>query len=84
MYHFRNKNKQEIDFLIVDEKNRILGVEIKAAETINSEDFKHLRWFSSQVEDFRGIVLYAGKNVLSFGSGLYAVPFSAMWSENIS
>lgn len=80
MHHFRNKNNQEIDFLITDEKNRKLGIEIKAAESINTDDFKHLKWFSKQVDDFRGIVLYAGKDILSFGSRLYAVPFSALWA----
>lgn len=80
MHHFRNKNKQEIDFLVTDEKNRKLGIEIKSSESVNIDDFKHLKWFSSKVDDFRGIVLYAGNDILSFGSRLYAVPFSALWA----
>lgn len=81
MKHFRNKNKQEIDFLISDEKGRLLGIEIKAAESVNSQDLKHLEWFSNQVSDFSGIVLYAGSEVLSFGNGLYAIPFSVLWAD---
>ena len=79
VYHFRNKNNQEIDFLIRNENNHYLGIEIKAAESINSDDFHHLRWFSKQVPDFVGVVLYAGNDLLSVGNNLYAVPFSALW-----
>lgn len=80
VHHFRNKNNQEVDFLIQDEANRYLGIEIKAAESINSDDFRHLRWFSQQVPNFVGVVLYAGCDLLSLGKGLYAVPFSALWA----
>ncbi len=80
VHHFRNKNNQEIDFLIRNENDHYLGIEIKAAESINSDDFRHLRWFSQQVPNFVGIVLYAGSDLLSVGRGLYAVPFSALWA----
>ncbi len=79
--HFRNKNHQEIDFLIGDERGRLLGLEIKSAESINSDDFKHLKWFSEKVPNFTGIVLYAGADIISIGNGLYAVPFSALWAQ---
>ncbi len=80
VHHLRNKNNQEIDFLIQDENNRYLGIEVKAAESINSDDFRHLRWFSQQVPNFVGVVLYAGEDILSIGNRLYAVPFSALWA----
>lgn len=80
VHHFRNKNNREIDFLIRDEADRYLGLEVKAAESVNSDDFYHLRWFSKQVPNFVGIVLYAGKDLLSLGNNLYAVPFSAFWA----
>lgn len=81
MHHFRNKNHQEIDFLIRSAEDRFLGIEIKAAESVNAEDFRHLRWFSQQVANFTGVVLYAGEELLSLGNGLFAVPFSAMWAS---
>lgn len=81
MHHFRNKNHQEIDFLIRSAEDRFLGIEIKAAESVNAEDFRDLRWFSQQVANFTGVVLYAGEELLSLGNGLFAVPFSAMWAS---
>ena len=80
IYHFNNRNRQTIDFLISDDKNRFLGIQIKAAETILADDFKHIKWFSNQVKDFRGIILYAGRRLFRFGPGFYAVPFSALWA----
>ena len=80
IHHFNNRNRQTIDFLISDDKNRFLGIQIKAAETILADDFKHLKWFSNQVKDFRGIILYAGRHLFRFGPGFYAVPFSALWA----
>ena len=80
IHHFNNRNRQAIDFLISDDKNRFLGIQVKAAETILADDFKHLKWFSNQVKDFRGIILYAGHHLFRFGPGFYAVPFSALWA----
>lgn len=78
MRNFRNKNNQEIDFLIRNAEDRFLGIEITAAESVNTEDFRHLRWFSQQVANFTSVVLYAGEKLFSLGNGLFAVPFSAM------
>ncbi len=81
MRHFRYQNKREIDFLIQDEKGRYLGIEVKAAETLNPKDFSHLKWFSEQpaIKDFTGIVLYAGNIVTSPTKGLYGIPMACMW-----
>jgi len=79
-YHLRTK-VHEIDFLITDENNHYLAIDIKSGESVNSEDFRHIRWFQSlEGEDnCIGVVLYAGNEVRSFGSRCYAVPFACMW-----
>lgn len=82
--HFRTTHK-EIDFIVTNEKGEMLGIEVKASQSIQVEDFKHLEWFGERAKQsklkFKGIVLYAGSQVLSFGNGCYAVPFSAMWAN---
>jgi predicted AAA+ superfamily ATPase len=78
--HFRNGNRQEIDFMIEDSQGRLLGIETKSSETLGAEDAKHLRWFAERARHpFTGIVLYAGNNITSFGNGVYGVPYSALW-----
>ncbi len=80
--HFRNGNRQEIDFMIQDDQGRLLGIEVKSSESLNSDDAKHLKWFADRSKHpFTGIVLYAGNTVTSFGKGCYAVPYSALWAD---
>lgn len=80
--YFRSRS-HEIDFLITNERGHIVGIEVKASESVNSNDFKHLRWFQELVgkDNFNGIVLYTGNEVRSGGNGLFAIPMSALWSD---
>lgn len=76
-YHFRNKDKVEVDIII--EKGRLkAGIEVKAAATVKQSDFKGLiRLKDACKGDFAGgIVFYDGEQVLPFGDKLYAVPIS--------
>lgn len=77
--YYRDNNKREIDFIVERSDGAQLGVEVKAG-SVGKSDFNHLRWFSSNLAKgaFRGIVLYSGKDVLSFGENLQAVPLSAL------
>lgn len=82
LYHYRDREKREIDFLIERDDGALLGIEIKAAASTKKDDFKHLAWFRDNLAGdcpFVGIVLYAGEFSGSLGNGLWAVPFGAMW-----
>ncbi|MCF8878255.1 ATP-binding protein [Hyphobacterium sp. SN044] len=85
LYHYRDRLKREIDFLVERESDgAILAVEVKAALSVKGEDFRHIRWFAETMTDgrpFTGIVLYAGNEVFSFGDGMTAVPISALWAD---
>lgn len=60
----------------------VIGIEVKAAETIRAEDFRGLRHLANRLGGrFRaGIVLYAGEQQLSFGDRLTALPMAALWT----
>ena len=82
MFHYRDREKREIDFIIQRDDQALLGIEVKAASRISEADFKHLRWFKDNIvkdQDFIGIVLYTGEHVGSMGENLWAVPFSSLW-----
>jgi len=84
LYHYRDNEKREIDFLIDDEDNGLIGVEVKAGLTVRSDDFKHMKWFAKnlvQGKSFHGIVLYSGTDVIPFGKNMYAVPACCMWQS---
>lgn len=77
--HYRDNRKREIDFVVERRDGAMIGVEVKAGQA-SLEDFKHLKWFASNIAktEFTGVVLYSGSNTLRFGDGFYAVPFSAL------
>jgi len=82
LYHYRDNEKREIDFLIDDDENGFIGIEVKAGLTVRSDDFKHLRWFSENLareKPFHGVVLYSGTDIVPFGKNMYAIPASCMW-----
>jgi hypothetical protein len=62
---------------------QITGIEVKASATVDSKDFKGLRHLQkTESSTFqRGIVLYAGREVVPFGDKLWAVPLSVWWAS---
>ncbi|MEA2116348.1 MAG: ATP-binding protein [Thermodesulfobacteriota bacterium] len=84
IYHFRDKRKNEVDIVLEQEDNRLIGIEVKASSTIRSSDFKGLKKFAELARDqFKcGLVFYTGSRLLPFGDGnkpYYAVPLSILW-----
>lgn len=81
LYHYRTKDKVEVDAILETNDGRIAGVEVKASATVTASDFKGLRHLQSQIGDAfeAGVVLYAGRQSLSFGHRLKALPISALW-----
>lgn len=76
IYHYRTNDQKEIDF-VLKSSNKIIAIEVKSSKSISKADFKHIAEFKSKENDFcLGIVFYLGEEVLSFGSGLYAIPIS--------
>lgn len=81
-FHFRSQTDLEVDYILEDRRRNCVGIEVKAARTVRSDDFKGLRWFQNNVSQafLRGIVLYNGTDIIPFGNELYAVPVNALWS----
>jgi predicted AAA+ superfamily ATPase len=82
LYHYRDRENREIDFLIERSDGAFMGIEVKAGSNVGQHDFKHLMWFrSNMVKDklFIGIVLYTGEHVVPFGNNLWAIPCSHLW-----
>jgi hypothetical protein len=59
----------------------VVGIEVKAATTIDSDDFRGLRRLADRLGDdfIAGVVLYTGTSTLPFGEKLRAMPVSALW-----
>ncbi|WP_235185545.1 ATP-binding protein [Desulfonatronum thiodismutans] len=79
-YHFRDKEKDEVDF-VLESGGKLAGVEIKAGATVTNADFKGLRKLrhAADARFATGVVLYDGNAVVSFGEALFAAPISLLW-----
>jgi predicted AAA+ superfamily ATPase len=80
-HHFRDRDGAEVDIVIEQGARRIVGVEVKAAASINPADFKGLRKLREASGDrfAAGVVLYDGEATASFGGNLFAVPIRSLW-----
>jgi len=78
--HYRDKDKYEVDFVLESPMRQIIGVEVKAAASVDGKDFRGLRRLQdlSGPDFIAGIVLYDGTKALPFGEGLWAVPLAAL------
>lgn len=81
LYHYRDKNKVEIDAILENRRGQVVGIEVKAASTVRADDFNGLRRLAERLgDDFVvGVVLYTGTSTLPFGPKLRAMPVSALW-----
>jgi predicted AAA+ superfamily ATPase len=82
LFHYRDRDKVEVDMVLEHASGTVIGLEVKAAESVRAEDFRGLRHLATRLGDrFRaGIVLYAGEQQLPFGERLTALPISALWT----
>ncbi|MDA8318603.1 MAG: ATP-binding protein [Actinomycetota bacterium] len=82
LYHYRDRDQYEVDAVLESAAGEIVACEVKAAETVRSEDFRGIERLARQLGDqlTAGIVLYAGQTPLPFGDRLRAWPISALWT----
>jgi predicted AAA+ superfamily ATPase len=81
LFHYRTKDKVEVDAVLENRQGRVVGIEIKASSTVGPDDFRGLRHLAQRIGgDFVvGIVFYTGTQTLPFGPRLRAVPIGALW-----
>ena len=83
LYHYRDRQKREIDFIVKNDVGGLLGIEIKSGSAVSRNDARHMVWFKNNIareREFIGIVLYTGEITLHLGEDIYAVPMAALWS----
>ena len=81
LYHYRDKDQDEVDFVVEDPTGAVVGIEVKASATVQSGDFKGLRKLAAACgRDFRlGVVLYDSDQAVPFGRRLFAAPLACLW-----
>ena len=81
LYHYRDKDQDEVDLVVEDSAGAVVGIEVKASATVNTGDFKGMRKLADACGgDFKlGVVLYDGEKAVPFGPRLFAAPVSSLW-----
>ncbi|MBS0351831.1 MAG: DUF4143 domain-containing protein, partial [Proteobacteria bacterium] len=81
-FHYRDKDKIEVDFVLQRADGKVIGIEVKAGAPINADSFQGLERLKQSVgNDFLiGILLYDGDHTAPFGDQLYAVPIGTIWN----
>lgn len=80
-YHFRDDKKREVD-LVLEQGNKVWGIEVKRASTINEADLKGLQALSQLAGKnwVGGVLFYNGEHILQTSvDKVLAVPFAALW-----
>jgi predicted AAA+ superfamily ATPase len=82
LYHYRTQTGVEVDIVLENRAGQIVGIEVKASETISSEDWKGLDLLGEEMGDkmVRGIILYSGKEVVALRKNRIAIPLSTLWN----
>jgi predicted AAA+ superfamily ATPase len=79
IYHYRDTQKNEVDFVIENTDSEAIGIEVKASQTASLAQFKGLKALANYTKLKAGFVIYTGKDFLSFGDNMYAVPLQALF-----
>lgn len=81
LYHYRTRDKVEVDAVLETPDGRVVGIEVKAGATVRSEDLVGLRNLATVAGDrfVAGYVLYTGQQTLPYGDKLRALPLDALW-----
>jgi uncharacterized protein len=79
--HLRDRDGREVDLVLEAADGRVIAIEIKASSSPAADDARHLRWLRQRLGStfVAGVVLYLGRQSLSLGDGIYALPLSALW-----
>lgn len=80
-FHFRDRDRMEVDIVIEHGARELAGVEVKASATVTASDFRGLRKLRTAAGKrfVAGVVLYDGEITAGFGEQMFAVPIRTLW-----
>jgi len=81
--HYRTSKGAEIDFVLEAADGQVAAVEVKGASHVEASDIRHMSRLREALGPrfVRGVVLYAGEQVVSLGDGLEAWPLPVLWGD---
>jgi predicted AAA+ superfamily ATPase len=82
-FFWRTASGQEVHLLLEDQEGRLVAIEIKAGATLSKKDVRSLQTLASLAGKrwIRGVILYTGNEIISFGKNLHAIPIFLLWNK---
>lgn len=81
-HHVRDTNQtREVDLVLEAANGQVVGIEVKAADSVEQRDARHLAWLRDHLGPafHRGIVLHTGTTTYPLGERIWAWPIAALW-----
>lgn len=84
IFHYRDKEKREIDVVLERRDGSVVAIEVKAAASVGSSDLRALRHLRDALGDrfLAGALVYLGRDTVPFGERLAAVPLPGLWAPD--
>ena len=81
LWHYRDRDGVEVDFILERPDGTIVGIEVKAASSVSSRDTKGLRFLADRLGDqfVAGVVLSFMPETTPLGGKLIALPLNVLW-----
>jgi predicted AAA+ superfamily ATPase len=81
LFHYQ-RDHEDVDLVLENNRGEVAAVEVKAAATLRSSDWKWLKKLAdARADSFRaGIVVYAGEQTVPLGRRIWAIPYSGLWA----
>ena len=79
--HFRTSAGKAVDFVLENESGEIIGIEVKSSKFIDKKYLSGLQELKNLVGGRfkKGIVLYAGNEIVPLADKIWVVPVSYLW-----
>lgn len=83
LLYYRDHDQFEVDVVVENAGGQLVGVEIKAAASVGSNDLRGLKRLASMAGDqFKlGVILYDGTETLPLGNRIWAAPIASLWGQ---
>lgn len=82
LHHYRDSRGTEVDIVLEAPDGRVVGIEVKAASTVQQRDLSGLKLLRDELGErfVAGYLLYTGQNAAAVGERITALPVDALWS----
>lgn len=82
LFRYRDKTGREVDAIIELDDGRVLAIEVKAGESLDSKSFSALTYLRDAIGPrfAAGIVVHAGETTHAHGDRLWSTSIANLWS----